>query len=61
MLVWCDWYSEKSDKIKWVDSGYGIASGPGSQNFGNDFAKNAVIFCLDTSSSFDTEIVRRIF
>ena len=52
---------KKSDKIKWVYSGYGTASGPGSQNFGNDFAKNAVIFCLDTSSSFDTEIVRRIF
>ena len=52
---------KKSDKIKWVYSGYGIASGPGSQNFDNDFAKNAVIFCLDTSSSFDTEIVRRIF
>ena len=38
---------------KWVYSGYGIAfDGAGLWNFGDDFAKNAVIFGVDNHLSF---------
>ena len=40
------------NKEKWVYSGYGIAfDGAGLWNFGNDFARNVVIFGVDSSSS----------
>ena len=41
-----------SDKAQWVYSGYGIAfNGAGSWSFGNDFARNVLIFGVDNSSS----------
>ena len=43
---------ENSDKEKWVYNDYGIAfDGKGMWNFGNDFARNVVIFGVDDSSS----------
>ena len=42
----------KSDKSKNVCNGYGIGfDGTGSWEFGNDLAKNIVIFGVDNSSS----------
>ena len=42
-----------SDKERWVHSCYVIAfNGAGLWNFGNDFAKNIVIFGVDYSSSW---------
>ena len=41
----------KSNKEKYVYCGYEIAfAGKGTWNFGNDFAKNVVIFDVDNSS-----------
>ena len=43
---------KSSDKEKWVCSGYGIAfDGKGQWSFGDDFARNFVIFGIDTTSS----------
>ena len=43
---------KNSDKEKWEYSDYGIKfDGEGSGNFGNDFARNIVIFGADNSSS----------
>ena len=43
---------KNSDKEKCVYSGYGITfDSAGSWNFGNDFARNVVIFDVDNSSS----------
>ena len=43
---------KNNDKEKWVYSGFGITfDGACSWNFGNDFAKNVVIFVADNSSS----------
>ena len=45
-----------SDKEKWVYSDYGIAfDGAGLWNFRKYFAKNAVIFGIDNSSSSHTD------
>ena len=42
---------KNSDKEKWVYSGYGITfDSAGSWNFGNEFARNTVIFAVDNSS-----------
>ena len=50
-LVWCNWYSENSDKSKYKYNGYGVAfDGKGNKNFGNDSARNVVIFGIDNSS-----------
>ena len=39
-----------------MNSGYGVVlDGAGSWNFGNDFAKNLVIFGVDNSSSTYTD------
>ena len=39
---------KNSDKAKWVYSGYGIAFyGADSWSFGNDFARNVVLFGVD--------------
>ena len=46
---------KNSDKEKYVCSGYGIAfDRKGSWSFGNDYAKNVVIFVADSSSSSHT-------
>ena len=43
---------KNSDKEKCVYSGYGITfDNAGSWNFGNDFARNVIIFGVDNSSS----------
>ena len=43
---------KNNDEEKWVYSGYGIAfGGKGSRSFGIDYARNVVIFGVDTSSS----------
>ena len=43
---------KNSDKEKWVYSGYGIAfNGRDLCNFGNDLARNVVIFGVDNSTS----------
>ena len=40
----------------WVCSDYGIAfNGKGEWNFGNDFARNVIIFGVDSSSSSHTD------
>ena len=42
---------KNSDKEKWVYSGYGIAfDGGGLWSFGNDCARNAIIFGVDNIS-----------
>ena len=47
MLAWCDYYSKESFKSKYAYSGYVIAlEDAGSWNFGNDLARNVVIFGL---------------
>ena len=39
-----------------VSSDYGIAfDGKGEWNFGNDFARNVIIFGVDNSSSYHTD------
>ena len=45
-----------ADKIKFTYNGPGIAfDGEGSRSFGNDFARNVVIFDVDNSSSSHTD------
>ena len=47
---------KNSDKEKYKYSGYGIAfDGKGSWNFGDDFARNVVIFGIDSNSSSHTD------
>ena len=47
---------KNSDKENHVDRGYGIAvDGKGEWSFGNDYAKNVVIFGVDNSSSSHTD------
>ena len=47
---------KNSDKNKYVYSDYETAfDGAGSSNFGNDFARNAVIFYVDKRSSSHTD------
>ena len=47
---------KNSDKENHVDRGYGIAvDGKGEWSFGNDYAKNVVIFGVDNSSSPHTD------
>ena len=44
------------DKENWVYSGYGIPfDGKSTWSFGNDYAKNVVIFGVDNSSSSDAD------
>ena len=44
--------AKNSDKEKWVSSSYGITfNNAGSWNYGNDFARNVVIFGVDDNSS----------
>ena len=43
---------KNNSKEKWVYNGYEIAfDGKGSWSFSNDYARNVVIFGVDTSSS----------
>ena len=52
MLVWQEQYSQNSGKEKWLYSGYEITfDSADSWNFNNDFARNFVIFGVDSSSS----------
>ena len=47
---------KNSDKNKYVYSDYETAfDGAGSSSFGNDFARNAVIFYVDKRSSSHTD------
>ena len=47
---------KNSDKSKYVYSSFGIAfDGSGSWSFGNAFARNVGIFCVDNSSLFHTD------
>ena len=47
---------KNSDKEKWVYSGYGITfDDAGSWHFGNEIARNVVIFGVDKSSSSHTD------
>ena len=51
-----------SDKEKYVFSCYRIAlDGTGEWNFGNEFARNVVIFCVDNSSSSHTDNCKNDF
>ena len=53
---------KNSDKEKLVYSGYGIAfDGASSWNFGNDFARNVVIFGVDNSSLSHTDNCKNNF
>ena len=50
------------DKEKYVYSGYGIAfDRKGSWSFGNDFARNVIIFGVDNNSSCHTESLKNDF
>ena len=50
MLILCNCYSKNSNKEKLVYSGYGIVfDGKGEWSFGGDYARNIVIFGVDTS------------
>ena len=43
---------KNSDKEKWLDNGYRIAfDKKGTWRFGNDYARNVIIFGVDNSSS----------
>ena len=47
---------KKSDKQKYLYSGYGtVFGGKGLWSFGNNFARNVVIFCVNNSSSSHTD------
>ena len=51
-----------SDKEKYVFSGYRIAfDGTGEWKFGNEFARNVVIFGVDSSSSSHTDNCKNDF
>ena len=53
---------KNSDKGKYVYSGYGMAfDGKGEWSFGNDYARNFIIFGIDNSSSLMLIISRLIF
>ena len=53
---------KNSDKEKYVYNGYGIAfDGKGGWRFGNDPAKNVVIFEVDNSSSSHTHNLKNDF
>ena len=53
---------KNSDKEKYVYSGYGIAlDGKVELNFGNDLAKNIIIFVIDNSSSVHTDNLKSDF
>ena len=50
---------KNSDKEKWVHSGYGIAfDGKWEWIFGNEYARNFVIFGVDNSSSSHSNLWR---
>ena len=54
--------AKNSDKSKYVYSGNGIAfNGLGSWSFGNDFARNFIIFGIDNSSTSHTNNRKKIF
>ena len=51
-----------SDKKKYVYSGYGITfDNAGSWSFGNDFARNIIIFGVDNSSSSHSDNHKKNF
>ena len=51
-----------NDKEEYVDSSYGIAfDGKGKWSFGNDFARNVIIFGVDNSSSSHTDNLKNDF
>ena len=53
---------KNNDKEKYVYSGYRIGfDGKGSWSFGNDFARNVVIFGVDNSSSSHTDHFKNDF
>ena len=53
---------KNSDEKKWVRSGYGIAfDGEGECIFGNDYARNVIIFGVDNSSSSHAENLNNSF
>ena len=53
---------KNSDKEKWVCNDYGIAfDGRGTWNFGNEFARNIVIFNIDCSLSFHADNLKNRF
>ena len=53
---------KNSDKEKYMYSGYGISfDGTGEGNFGNEFARNVVIFGVDNSSSSHTDNFKNDF
>ena len=53
--------AKNSNKEKWVYSAYGIAfDGKGEWSFGNDNAKNVIIFGVDVSSSSHADILNNI-
>ena len=53
---------KNSDEKKWVCSGYGIAfDGKGEFIFGNDYARNVIIFGVDNSSSSHAENLNNSF
>ena len=48
--------AKNNDKSKWVYSGYRTAfDGKGEWNFGNDSARNVVIFDVGNRSAFHTD------
>ena len=54
--------AKNSDKSKYVYSCNGIAfNGLGSWSFGNDFARNFIIFGIDNSSTSHTNNRKKIF
>ena len=54
--------AKNSSKEKWVCSGYGMAfDGAGSWSFGNDNARNVVIFGADNSLSSHTDNYKNNF
>ena len=58
MLIGATNIVKNSNKEKFVYSGYGITFGSaGSWSFGNDFARNVVIFGVYNSSSSDNNFL----
>ena len=56
MLVFCSNVAKNRDKSRYVYRFCGVAfDGLGSWSFGNDFARNAIIFGVDSSSSSHTD------
>ena len=53
---------KNNDKGKYVYSGYGIAfDGKGKWSFGNDLARNVIIFGVDNSLSSHTDNLKNDF